>query len=421
VVFLCLKKGKRNNIMSKELQDTLNDLGKVVHEFKTTVDDRFEKMSKNEGIAELEAKLDKMNDSIDEFEGIKKTIELLETKANRIKNNDESQEVSEHKSAFNRFIRKGHDDGLAELQAKAISIGVDADGGFAVPESLDTTIGMIEREATPMRSICGQLTVSNEKYKKLVGIGGAASGWVGETAARPQTGTPTLAVIDPSFGEIYANPATTQTALDDTFFNVEAWLAGEVGREFAEQENLAFTSGNGTNKPSGILAATMALTADATRTFGQIQYRLSGTDSALGANDATAVNNLIDLTIDLRPGYRNNAGWVMPRSILRDIRKLRDTNGDLIWTAGLENGQSSSILGYGFTENEDMPEIADESNSLMFGDFRRGYVVYDVAGTRVLRDPFTNKPYVHFYTTKRVGGIVNDSLAIKVLRLGNGS
>ena len=406
--------------MNTDLQKTLDELGGVVHQFKQTVDQRFDKLEKGEGIADLEEKLDKMNDAIDGFEDMKKSIETIEAKGNRIKNLQDDQAVSEHKSAFSKFMRKGVEDGLAELQTKAISVGVDADGGFAVPEDLDTAIGMIEQESSPMRSICGQRTVSNEQYKKLFGIGGASSGWVGETAARAETNSPQLAEIVPSFGEIYANPAATQKSLDDTFFNVEDWLSEEVGREFAEKENLSFTTGNGTNQPTGILSATMATTVDASRTFGQIQYRLSGTDSSLGATDATAVDNLIDLTYDLRPGYRNNARFVLGRDVLRAIRKLRDTNGDLIWNAGLQNAEPASILGYQFTENEDMPTIAAESNSLMFGNFNRAYVVYDVVGTRVLRDPFTNKPYVHFYTTKRVGGIVNDSLAVKVLRFGNG-
>ncbi|MCP4888496.1 MAG: phage major capsid protein [Planctomycetaceae bacterium] len=407
--------------MSAELKKTIEDLGTVVHEFKQTVDTKFESIEQDRGIAELEAKLDKMNDAIDSFEDVKKSIEAIEAKGNRINNLTEKDEiVSEHKSAFNKFVRKGAEDGLLDLEIKATDtrVSTDASGGYAVPEELDTAIGMIEREASPMRGICGQRTVSNDQYKKLFSLGGAASGWVAETAARTQTNTPDLAEIVPTFGEIYANPAATQKSLDDLFFNVEEWLAEEVGREFAEKENLAFTVGDGSNKPTGFLDGTPVTTADASRAFGVLQYRASTAAGALGSDDAESIDNLIDMTYDIRPGYRNGSQWVLGRDVLRAVRKLRDTNGDLIWNPGLQSGQPSSILDYPFTENEDMPDIATDSFSLAFGNFTRGYTCYDVVGTRVLRDPFTNKPYVHFYTTKRVGGFITDSLAIKLLKLG---
>lgn len=403
--------------MPDEIKTVIDELGRTFEEFKSTVDQRIEKMSKGAGVADIEEKLEKMNQRFDELEAVKSELEELQKKGNRLRGLSDDAIVSEHRDAFDGFMRKGIDDGLAELQQKAVQVGVDSDGGYAVPEELDTAIGQLERDGTPMRQICGQRTVSNEQYKKLFSLGGAGSGWVGETDARPETNSPTLAEVLPKFGEVYANPATTQRALDDIFFDVGAWLAEEVALEFSEQENLAFTSGNGTNKPQGFLASPMATTADGSRPFGTIQYRATGTDAALGANDAAAVDNLIDLTYDLKSGYRNQARWVLGRDMLRAIRKLRDSNGDLIWTPGLANGEASTILGFQFTENEDMPAAAAGSNSIAFGDFRRGYIVYDVRGTRVLRDPFTNKPYVHFYTTKRVGGIVNDSQAIKVLRL----
>ena len=406
--------------MSAELQKLIQEMGETVHEFKQGVDERVQKLEKGEGLSAVEAKLEAINDKIDELEATKTRVEALETKANRIGRMEGDEAKSEYKTAFDSFLRKGREDGLAQLQSKATSVGTDADGGYAVPQDLDTMIGEIEREATPMRQVCSVMSVASDKYEKLFNLGGGSAGWVGETAARPETNTPTLAQILPTFGEIYANPASTQKSLDDVMFDVESWLAQEVAQDFAEQENLAFTSGNGTNKPTGILSATMALTDDATRAFGQIQYRLSGTDSALGANDDTSVNNLIDLTYDLRPGYRTGARWMLPRDLLRAVRKLRDSNGMLVWQPSMQAGQPATLLDYPITENEDLPAAAAESNSVLFGNFARGYTIYDVVGIRVLRDPFTNKPYVHFYTTKRVGGIVTDSLAIKVLRLGNG-
>lgn len=408
--------------METELKKIAQDLGETVHEFKKGLDERVEKLEKNRGSADIDEKIDKMNDKIDELENLKRSVESLETKSNRIKNIAEEKIQGEYKGAFESFMRKGRNtDELEELQQKAVSVGVDGDGGFAVPEELDTAIERFESESTPMRQVCNVITVSNENYKKLVTKGGAASGWVGETAARLETGTPTLSELAPYFGELYANPAATQKSLDDVYFDVAAWLAEEVGIEFSEQENVAYTSGNGTNMPRGFLDYEMAATDDAARAIGTLQYRLSGTDSALGADDDTSVNNLIDLTYDLKPRYRMDAKFMLGRDSLRAARKLRNSNGDLIWQPSFVSGQPARILDYDVVENTDMPGLAAESNSLAFGNFKRGYTIVDVRGVRMLRDPFTNKPHVHFYTTKRTGGFLVNSEAIKILRLGDGS
>ena len=404
-----------------EMKQIAQEMGETFHEFKKGIDERVDRLEKGQGIADVESKLDAMNDRFDELENIKHQLEALEAKGNRPGKTGSDAEQNEYKEAFGKFLRKGSEDGLADLMAKATSVGTDADGGYAVPETLDTNILQLERDSVVMRSVCNQMSASNEEYKKLVNLGGAGSGWVGETAARPETSSPTLAQLAPVFGEIYANPAATQKSLDDLMFDVEGWLTSEVTQEFAEQENLAFTTGNGTNKPKGILSYTLSTDVDGTRALGEIQYRLSGTDSALGADDATAVDNLLDLEIDLKAAYRNGAAFMMPRSVLRLVRKLRDTNGELIWRPGFETAGYSTLLGYRVVENEDLPAAGAESNSVLFGNFMRGYTIVDVRGTRVLRDPYTNKPYVHFYTTKRVGGFVTDSQAIKVLRLGNGA
>ena len=404
--------------MTTELKEAIDGVAVEIKEFKSGVDSRIEKLEKGDALASVETKLTEMGGKLDALDGLKAQLEALETKGNRPGKSEGVQD--EYKSAFDGFIRKGAEDGLQELMIKAVSVGVDADGGFAVPETLDTAIEQLSRQNNPMRQVCTVMQVSNENYKKLVSLGGAASGWVGETAARPATGSPTLAQIAPSFGEIYANPAATQKSLDDLMFSVDSWLGEEVGMEFGEKENLAFTSGDGTNKPKGILTYTMALTADGVRAFGEIQYRLSGTDSSLGANTATAIDNLVDLTFDLKPGYRANAQFMVSRDVLREVRKLKDADGNLIWAQSLEAGQPSTLLGYPVLENEDMPAAGAESNSVLFGDFRRAYSVVDVVGTRVLRDPYTAKPNVHFYTTKRVGGFLVNSEAVKVLRLGNG-
>lgn len=400
-----------------ELRAGIKQLGEAFTEFKKTNDERLEKLGKGQADPLLEGKLAELNTKLTELETFKKnTEENLKKRARPgLSGGDIDEEASaEHRKAFDGFLRKGREDGLRDLEAKALNLGTDADGGFAVPEELDRNITELERNMSVMRSICNVVPVGSEEYKKLVNIGGAASGWVGETDARPETATPKLAQIAPTFGEIYANPAITQKALDDMFFNAEGWLADEVSWEFDQKENGAFVVGDGTKKPKGFLAyANSAVTDKAgTRAFGTLQFVTSGAAAALSNPD-----RLIDLVHSLRRGYRKNAVFLGNGLTLAALRKLKDSEGNYLWRPGLEAGEPGILLGYRYEEEESMPDIAADSIPLAFGDFKRGYTIADVKGVRVLRDPFTNKPYVHFYTTKRVGGGVMDSLAIKLLKI----
>lgn len=319
--------------------------------------------------------------------------------------------VAEHKEAFNRFIRKGKDEGLADLQHKTLRVSVDADGGYLVPEALDRDIGLMERAAAPMEAEVTSINASAESYERLFRDGMAGSGWVGEEDARPATATPTIASFKPSYGELYAKPEVTQKLLDDSFFDVEAWLADEVAQKFAADLDLAIISGNGTNKPKGILAYTLATTTDPTRAFGTIQRVQSGVAGDFDADD------LIDLMAALRPGYRQGAKFLMELTTITKIRKMKGTDGQYIWSPGLGVQQPQTIFGYPIIDDPNMPVVAASANSIIFGNFKRAYKLVNIRGIRVLRDPYSNKPLVQFYTTRRVGGGVEDTRALKVLQL----
>lgn len=393
----------------KDVQDVAEALGKKFDEFKSSNDKRVEAIEAEKG--KLAERVDTLNGKLSELDEMKSQLEK-ELAAIKRPGATGGQATSEHKAAFMNFVRKGKDDGLAELQAKALQTTVDADGGYAVPEELDRAILELLRDVSPMRQVCNQIAVSTPDFKKLVSLGGAGSGWVGEADARTATGTPTLAQIAAVMGEIYANPQATQTSLDDMFFNAEAWLQSEVAREFAEKEGAAFLTGDGTNKPKGLLSYTLSTDADATRAFGQLQKVHSGTAGDFDADD------LIKLLYTLKAGYRANGRWMMPAMTLFKVRTFKDqTSGAYIWQPGLQAGQPSSLLGHAVAENEDMPAVAADANAVLFGDFQRAYTIVDRIGTRVLRDPYTNKPNVGFYTTKRVGGMMTDSQAVKVLTL----
>lgn len=397
--------------MSVELKDielVAAEIKGQFEEFKVKNDKRLEAIDVEKG--KLAGTVDTLNEKLSELDSYKTALEqeLKDLKRPGVAG---GKEVEAHKTAFGNFLRKGRDEGLRELEQKALNVSTDEDGGYAVPEELDRTLVELMRDESPMRQVCNVISIGTADFKRLVNLGGAGSGWVGEEAARPETGSPTLAQIAATMGEIYANPQATQTSLDDIFFNAEAWITAEIAREFAEKEAEAFLTGNGTNKPKGILAATMAATADATRAFGTLQTVKSGTAGAFNG-DA-----LLKLIYTLKKGYRQNAQFMMAGTTLFTARTLKDIDGNYLWAPGLQAGQPSSLLGYGIAENDDMPVVAADANAVMFGDFKRGYTIVDRMGTRMLRDPFTNKPYIGFYTTKRVGGMLVDSNAIKVMPL----
>ncbi len=392
----------------QDVKQVAEELGAKFDEFKQKNDKRVEALEAEKG--KLVEQVETLNEKLGQLDDMKSALEK-ELAGMKRPDGTGTKAASEHKAAFMQFVRKGIDTGLGELQAKALQIGVDADGGYAVPEELDRNIIELLRDESPMRQVCNQIFVGTPDYKRLANLGGAGSGWVGETAPRPETSTPTLAQISAVMGELYANPQATQTSLDDMFFDVEGWLNSEVGREFSEKEGAAFLLGDGVNKPKGLLAYPFAVAGDKTRPYGTLQRLVSGNAGALSGD------NLIDLVQAVKAGYRRAGTWMMNNLTVAYVRKLKDSEGNYLWRPGLEVGQPSSLLGYGITENEDMPDIAADANALAFGDFKRAYTIVDRIGTRVLRDPYTNKPYVGFYTTKRVGGMLVDSQAVKVLTL----
>ncbi|MBD5740139.1 phage major capsid protein, partial [Citrobacter freundii] len=381
--------------------------------FKEKNDKRLEAVEQEKG--KLAGEVETLNGKLSELDELKSALEEELKQVKRPAGGPQSKAASEHKTAFIGFMRKGKDDGLRELERKALQVGVDEDGGYAVPEELDRTILNLLKDEVVMRQEATTITVGGANYKKLVNLGGTASGWVGETDARPETDASKLGQIEPFMGEIYGNPQATQTMLDDAFFNVEDWINSELAIEFAEQEEIAFTSGNGTKKPKGFLAYASTLDPDKTRAFGTLQHILSGAAAGVTA-DA-----IIKLVYTLRKVHRNGAKFMMNNNSLFAIRILKDSEGNYLWRPGLELGQPSSLAGYGVAENEQMPDIAADAKAIAFGNFKRGYTIVDRIGTRILRDPYTKKPFVGFYTTKRTGGMLVDSQAIKLLQIGTGA
>ena len=290
----------------------------------------------------------------------------------------------------------------------------DAIGGYAVPREIDEKIEKTLVAISPIRSVANVVKVGSAGYRKLITTGGTPSGWVAYEAARPMTNTPTFSEIVPAAGELYANPAASQQMLDDAMFDVEAWLANEIATEFARAEGVAFVKGTGTNQPLGFISSPSAATADGVRPQGTLQF--IGTGVSAGFPASNPQDKILDLVQSLRPPYRQGAVFVMNSATATAVRKFKTADGAYVWQPGLASGQPATLLGYPVIEAEDMPDIAASSLSVAFGNFKAGYVIAERNATSILRDPFTNKPYVHFYATKRVGGQVVNSEAIKLLK-----
>ena len=318
----------------------------------------------------------------------------------------ESQEV---KSCVNGYLRRGR-----KPEGKSLNSVSPSDGGFAVPQVIDQAIARELTEISPIRSIAQVVQTGTSGYRKLVSTGGTASGWVSEIASRDETEAPNFAEIAPPSGDLFANPAASQTMLDDVAFDIETWLANEIAIEFARAEGAAFVSGTGSNQPEGFLTAPNSTAEDGVRTFGTVQYIGSGNASGF---DAAPEAKLIDLIHSLKAGHRQGASFVMNSSTLSAIRKLKTSDGAFLWQPGMVEGQPDRLLGYPVIEAEDMPSVESGEFPIAFGNFRHGYLIAEHAATQILRDPFSNKPFVHFYATKRVGGQVLDSNAIKLLKI----
>lgn len=362
-----------------------------------------------------------------DMEALRARVDEFEAKGNRpfATNGGSGADITaaekDHQTAFQAFARKGIDNGLQALEIQAsMTTGSDPDGGYAVPIVIEKEIEKMLLNESPMRSICKVITVGTPNYHKLVNKGGTTSGWVGETQERPETSTPQLGKLTPFWGEIYANPAASQQSLDDLGFDVEAFLAESIGDEFTEQEGAALINGDGILKPKGLLSFPTDTAGDKTRAFGTLQYIKTGAAAAFLAASATVspADCLTDLVYSVRRPYRKGAVWLMNSNTLATVSKFKDAvNGLPIWQRGLAEGQPSTLLGYPIEEDENMPDIGAGAFPIAFGNFKRAFVIVDRTQTRILRDPFTAKPNVHFYATRRVGSFLQNHQAVKLLKV----
>ncbi|WP_156407160.1 phage major capsid protein [Bosea sp. Root670] len=400
----------------------LNELKTTFEQFKAAHEEELKGIKKNFADVVTTEKVEKINAQITDLTKALDAVNvaLAAAKVGGGGSGALDPAKAEHAQAFEKFFRKGADAGLRDLEVKAkLTTQSDPDGGYLVPEETSATIDRVLGLISVMRQLATVMPVGTSTYKKIVSMGGAGAGWVGEEDTRPETGTPTLRELSFNTMELYANPATTQTMLDDGIIDIAAWLSDEVQIAFAEQEGSAFIAGNGVKRPRGLLAYDTV--ANGSWSWGKLGYVVSGAaaDFATPSTTVSAVDAFIDLYYALKAGYRGNASWLMSDAVMAKVRKFKDGDGAYIWAPPTDSAAVATILGKPVFNDDNMPGVGADAFPVAFGDFRRGYLIVDRMGVRVLRDPFTNKPYVHFYTTKRVGGGVSNFEAIKLMKIAS--
>lgn len=393
----------------QEVTERVHSLGNAWEQFKHVNDARLNEIERKGYADPLYGEhLKKISDALDQH---KRRMDQIETVHGRpgldMGGAPLAEGGSEYKAAFRNYLRKGTEAGFEALQLKALSVGTDANGGYLVPNQLADAIVRIVNESSPMRALARVETISSDSLDLIEDTDDMAAAWADETTVRSSdTTTATIGRNTIDTFEMYAQPKATQKLIDDAAIDIEQWIAEKVADKFARLEATSFISGNGTTAPKGILSYT------AGTSFGQIQQVASGTASAVTAD------SLVQLYYALKDEYAKNATFLMHRSTLQAVRLLKEsTTNQYLWQPGLAAGTPDTLLGAPVALAADMPVPAASSLSVAVGDFKRAYLIVDRIGIRTLRDPFTSKPFVQFYTTKRVGGEVVNTEALKLLKL----
>lgn len=395
-----------------EITERVNKLGNAWEQFKQVNDARLNEMERKGNADPLYAEhLRKISHALDHQ---KNRLDTLETVNGRPGVSFEAKAQgyapvrSEYQKAFCNYLRKGMDAGLEAIESKALSVGSDPDGGYLVTPSMSENIVKVIAENSPMREIASVEVISSDALEIIQDKDEASAGWTTETGTVSDTNTPQIAKKNIPVHELYAQPKATQKLVDDSAIDIEAWLAEKVSEVFYRLENKAFIDGDGVGSPRGIL------TYSAGTDWGEIQQVNSGASAALTAD------GLVQLYYALKDEYARNATFLMNRSSIQAVRLLKEATTDqYLWQPGLSAGAPDTLLGVPVMQAADMPEVSGGNLSVAVGDFARAYQIVDRIGIRTLRDPFTEKPFVKFYTTKRVGGDVVNFEAIKIQKIGS--
>lgn len=424
-----------------EIKRLIDDQATIFDEFKKTHKSMLEAKADGKTVTDLEAKMATMEDSMTKSEVKREELEraLLAAQRAGLGGTKSSEDVAtelkmfnatrvdlklppmdvglytQYKQAFETYARTGNLDAMSSDERKAMSAGSDPDGGYMLPAAQVGRVVTRLYDMSDIRRIAFVQPLSGGELEGIADIDEVDAGWVSEMGSRNDSDTPQVRKYKIVAEEMYSQPKATQRLLDDAAVDVGGWLEGKVVNKFARIEGAAFCVGDGVGKARGFAGGyTTAATADATRSWGMLEHVNTGANADFHTTKADPLQEVISA---FKNGYLTNATWVTRREVLAKIRKMKEATSDrYLWEPSLQAGQPSRLLGYPLIIAQDMPALATGSLSMAFGDFRQGYTIVDRLGIRVLRDPYTSKPFVKFYTTKRTGGGVVDFDAIKLIR-----
>ncbi|UYY77788.1 phage major capsid protein [Sphingomonas sp. R1] len=427
------KKGGEN--LSREVKEATDSLARTIEEFRRKNDERFAQMERKGEDAVTKDEVEKLNKAIDDGQAeLKKRLDEMEAKANRlalsggdaaieqkrarefgqligVKDFDPSK-LAEYKGDLGAYLRR------AEVKAVTMQVASDPSGGFWVTPDVSGRMVQKLYETTPMRQLANVVNITTDALEGPIDNGEVDAAWVGEKQTRAQTDAPQVGMWRILANELYAYPMVTQKLLEDASIDVEAWLAMKAVAKFARKENQAFINGDGNLKPKGILQYAFASTADDTRAWGTFQYVATGTSGGFGSS-TNGADKLLDLIFEVKAGYRQASSFLMARRTVRDVRKLKDGQGNYLVDLRLRDGALvESIFGFPVVDGEDMPAIAADSLSVLFGDFAEAYTIVDRLGTSVVRDNITSPGFVKYHMRRRTGGGAVNTEALKALKFG---
>lgn len=392
-----------------EISDRIDEIGNAWEHFKSVNDEKLKQIEKK-GVADclVMEELNKINNSLNEQKQKLEQIQISNSRPTFENKGVDFQENLEHKKALNNYLKKGVDAPLANLETKAdLTTATDSSsayGGYLLTPNMQRIITGELNENCFMRKICSVQTISSSALEVIDDTSFATS-WISETGTVSDSNSSVLSKITIKAHELVAQPKVSQKLLDDASINIEEWLAYRLAEQFAQKEEEAFLKGTGdtNNQPTGITNYTSGI---------DITTSTSKTNGGIEAKD------IISLYYSLKEQYVGRASFVMPRSAVSAIRMLKDsTSGAYLWQPALLGGKEDTLMGCPVYQSSNMPALGASSLSIIFGDFRF-YQIVDRTDIRVLRDPYTSKPYVRFYTTKRVGGDVIRKEAFKMLKCG---
>jgi HK97 family phage major capsid protein len=393
----------------ENIKSVLDAQAAAFEALKTANDARLKAIEEKAGQGDHLAKIEKINADLDQLADRLKSTEAALSRSAAA---PAAAGADEQKAAFGQWLRRGD---RAIDAVKGMRVSDNENGGYLVPESV---VGpLIQRlfDGSPMRQVARIQSITGNAVEGVVSYGQLEVEWLDEISASSDPTTPTLKRYRIEVNNQRSSPRISPVLLEDGAVNVEQWLSESIARDFALSEQTSFITGSGVGRPRGITTYTTAATADSSRLWGQLEHVVTGTSGGFGSN-ANGIDKLIDLTGKLKSGYRAGAVWMMSKATLASARVLKTSSGDYIWQPSTQAGNPSVLLSYPVVEAEDMPTIAADSLSIAFGNFGNGYMVVDRLGLSVLRDPFSNNPYITFHATRRVGGGVVDFDAIKFLK-----